>query len=62
MQKQFEKKKESLFRREGLYGRVCSAAGIQPREKNPLGYLNNDEMMQILIKLTKGRISCNKKI
>ncbi len=61
MQKPLDKKKKSLFKREGLYERVCTAAGIQPRERNPLGYLNNDEMMQVLLKLTKGRISCIKK-
>ena len=59
------------MKRDGLYERICSAAGIESRKGNQLGYFSRDELMQVLLKLTNGQIKtqtpieeklcCNKK-
>jgi hypothetical protein len=44
------------FKRDGLYERICIAADIAPRKDNRFGFFNRDELMQLLLKLTKGHI------
>lgn len=52
--------KKHIYKRDGMYEQICRAAGVVPRNgsvtKNNTGYFTRDEMMVILIKLTKGHL------
>ena len=52
--------KKRIYKRTGMYEQICRSAGIVPRgvnvTKNNSGYFTRDEMMVILIKLTKGHL------
>ena len=53
-------KKKHIYKRDGMYEQICRAVGVVPRSgsttKNNTGYFTRDEMMAVLIKLTKGHL------
>jgi hypothetical protein len=52
--------RKHIYKRTGMYEQICQAAGVVHRGKNTTknntGYFTRDEMMAILIKLTKGHL------